>query len=375
MKKQFLLLAFLSLIIASCNSDDTEDQIETPYFLNEIRPVFFDHLNFNSASQIDEIPGFLENFRDRYGELETEYEAGIFTSESDLDNMRLAGMYYSFGLTAIVRAYLDSFITFEDIIGNYQIGPYSGLPVSDPNFQNEELKAMMLRSKTVAYFAMYVNGFNDKTYATYMVSKQISGRVADIENHYNNPQTQDSMIDYVDSRIYDYDLFQDWNVLMSQLSFTNYKDSLNTFTNSRMNTVLHNLNTRLVIGAIPDLNGRFAEILGPIFRADLNMKKLDWIFSKYQPMTQEGLDEIDSYIETIDALSTYVENDKSFLLNLWDYKETIDQRVMRLNTIKQYRSQMEIGKVPGEKPDLRSWFLSKDYLQAYQCYNCHKSVY
>lgn len=304
------------MLSTSCmNEEVLSPEVKEPsYFLSEIRPEFFHHLNFNSQERVAQISGFLEDFARTYQKLEDEYKEGMYTSYSDLDNMRIAGMYYSFAITAIVRAYLDGFIGFENIIGDHIKGPFSDLPVTVADFKQRELEAMMKRSREVAYFAMNVNGFNDKTYGTYMVSKQITGRVISPQN-FNNPSTQDSMIQYIDSRINNYDLFSEWNVLMSQLSFTNYKDSLNTFKNPKMNTVLDNINERLVIGAIPDLNGRYAEILGPMFRMDLNMKKVDWLLDQKSVMTDESLEELDEYLDTIERLGKYISVDKRLLLD------------------------------------------------------------
>lgn len=374
--KHLTKICFLTIIIATaCNPDEDVilEENKVSYFLSEIRPAFFDYLNFNSPENIARIPDFLEDFGNTYQKLEDDYESGLFVSTSDRDNMRIAGMYYSFAITATVRAYLDGFIEFEDIIGNQTIGPFSDLPVTSADFEQKELEAMMTRSRGAAYFAMNVNGFNDKTYGTYMVSKQITGRVAS-PKHFNNPATQDSMIQYIDSRIEDYQLFSEWNVLMSQLSFTNYKDSLNTFKNPKMNTVLDNINQRLVIGAIPDLNGRYAEIIGPIFRMDLNMKKVDWLLDQDSMVTDEKLEELDGYLKTIENLGNYISNDKGLLLNAWDYKETFTMRLDKLEELKQYKANMKNGRSAMQKPALEGFFTSKDFLQAYQCYNCHKQV-
>ena len=363
------------ILSTSCETDEilSPEEKETSYFLSEIRPEFFNHLNFNSQESMAQISEFLEDFGRTYQKLEDEYNEGLYTSPSDLDNMRIAGMYYSFAITAIVRGYLDGFIGFEHIIGGHTTGPFSDLPITLADFKQRELEAMMKRSREVAYFAMNVNGFNDKTYGTYMVSKQITGRYTSPQN-FNNPSTQDSMIQYIDSRINNYDLFSEWNVLMSQLSFTNYKDSLNTFKNPKMNTVLDNINERLVIGAIPDLNGRYAEILGPMFRMDLNMKKVDWLLNQESIMTDERLKEIDEYLDTIESLGKYISVDKGLLLDAWDHKETFKLRLKKLEELKKYKAGIRANETTAQKPELEAFFTSKDFLQAYQCYNCHMKV-
>jgi len=376
MKKKFfnikyIILLFINIII-SCTAEN-QNEPKPLFFLNEIRPVFFKHLDYNSPEMVSKIPSFLSNFKETYFKLKAEYDKGLFISESDLDNMRLSGMYFSFGLTATTRAYLDGFIEFEDIIGDNKVGLFSQLPVATENFKQLELEAMMKTSQEVAFFAMNVNGFNDKTYGTFLVSRQISERVKS-DTNFNNRTIQDSVINYIDSRIYDFDLFSEWNVLMSQLSFTNYADSLNTFKNPRMNIVLSNLNNRLIIGTIPDLNGRYAEILGPMFRFDSNMKKLDWIINDDGIENINQIDSLKSYIDTLEEIRNYILNDKELLFNDWEYKTTLLERYDKLEEIKNYTNSLLNNPNQQNNLELESFFKTKNFLQAYQCYNCHKPV-
>ena len=377
MKKniRFLSLLILSVwLYAACNTTgEVEEQQAPTSFLQKIRPQFFESINFNSEAKRAQLPVFLKDFTNTYTRLEMQHQAGQFTSMSDLENMRLAGMYYSFGLTAVVMGYLDGFVKFEEIVGGQEKGLFSGLPVTDPDFRQQELDAMMKRSQEVAHFALYVNGFSDRTYATFMLSRQIRERVKS-KTLFNNPVVQDSMIRYLESDIYDYQLYKEWNLLMSQLSFTNYHDSLNTFQNERMNAVLAKINSRLVITSPPDLNGRYPELLGPVFRFDLNMKKMDWLLHRKEVLATEDLDELKKYIATLEGVGNFVQGEKKLLLNSWQYKETITQRLEKLKEIKAYVNSESLGSRTLPKPVLAPYFTSKDFLQAYQCYNCHRSA-
>ena len=371
MKLIYLLFASL-LVYVSC--EKTEEPNETTsYFLSEIRPNYFEHLNFNSEAQIDQIDDFLVEFTETYDLLKEEYDQGAFTSSSDKDYLRLAGMYYSFYITAIVRAVLDDFIEFEDIVGDRTDGFFSGLVPGDPNFEQKELVALMNRSQEVATFSVNVNGFNDKTYATYMVSRQINERVRSVD-HFNNPMTQDSMLAYVNSTIQDFDFFPQWNILMSMLSFSNYADSVNTFQYENFNILLENVNERLSgAGNIPQLAGRHASVLGPMFMMDLNMKKMDWIIRSGNIGEQE-LTELGAYIFRLDQLVSFIDTPENEpLLDSWGFKDTFYQRVERLNEIKAYRQSLIDGTTL-PMPELATFFATKDFLHAYQCYNCHKDV-
>ena len=361
--------SFICLIYFSCKHPEGDAHVTHSYFLSDIRPVFFERLNFNSKSNIAGIPSFLKQFSDTYKGLEENYNKGVYISWSDRNNMRLASQYYSFGITAIIRAYLDGFISFDDITGGKTTGLFSGLSSQEPGFREKELEAMMSRSQQVARFSVYVNGFNDKTYGTFMVSRQISERLKNPQ-HFNNPQTQDSMLAYLNSQIVDYEFFSSWNVLMSQLSFTNYRDSLNTFKNPRMEIALANLNSR----ALPPFKDRYAGLLGQIFRFDLNLKKVDWLLHKNEQLSKAELTNIAGYLTVLDSIKNNVEQDKKELLNSWEYKQTIYERMDKLGEVKSYVKAKSSGNDNVLKPQLTPFFTSKNYLQSYQCYNCHRPV-
>jgi hypothetical protein len=363
------LMIVLVVFSLSCKIEQASElplQEETKYFLSEIRPVFFEHLNFNSEQQRKEIAPFLVDFTKTYQKLENEYEEGKFKSTQDLDNMRIASMYYSFYITAIVRAYLDNFIKFEDIKGDRKVF-FSNLSPENSAFKKEELKAMMDKSVQVAKLAVYVNGFNDKTLGTLNVAKQIQGRVNN-DNHFNIPSNQNDVINYITSNIKNYDYFSEWNAFMSQLSMTNYEDSLNTFKNERMNLVLANLNKR----DIPYLDNKYQAIIAPIYKFDLNLKKVDWYLQK-DKINSSDLQEVKDYISKMENISQDIIQNRAIVLNKWTFKETFYQRMSKLEEVKNYFNRLENENINSKKPNLSPFFSAKDYLQAYQCYNCHKT--
>jgi len=369
-----VLLFCLILLHVSCSdSNDDENDDQPSFFLSELRPEFFNNINFNSEEARSNISDFLSDFKETYEYSKNEYDEGLYVSEADLDNFRLFGMYYSFALTAVTRAYLDEFIEFSDITGANDKGLYTNLATTSDDFKQKELEAMMDKSNEVAYFSMYVNGFNDKNYGCYLVSRQIRQRVASDEN-FNYHMTQDSVINYVDSKIYDYRLYSEWNSIMSQLSFTNFNDSLNTFKNPRMDVVLENLNKKLVIGSIPDLNGRYAEILGPTYRFDINFKKIQWMLNDNNIPNNEEVEELSKHLQVLVGLRDYILIDKQLLLDDWDYKATLQERFDKVSLIQDYITQLQSSGDLNHNLDFEPFFTSKNFLQAYQCYNCHKPV-
>lgn len=361
-----LLLSWFS----SCETtDDQEDQ--DLFFLSDIRPDYFENLNFLSETVVANIPRFRENLAKTYMELETEYDKGRFTSESDLEYMRLAGMYYSFYLLALGGNYNDRNLTFENIMGSPSEGYYSGLSSSDTDFEQKELEAMMKEASRVAWTAVNINGFNDKTYGFYLSVRQVEERLKN-KGLTNDPEVQDEVINYVSTRMVNYDLLPDWNVLMAMVTFTNYADSLNTFKNPKMNSVLFNVNARLVPGLLADLGGLYPEILGPLYRFDLNFKKIDWLLQEKEIFTEEDIDELDDYIEILTNASAFIETERSDILNTWDDIYTFELRKEKLDEIKQFKEALRPGYPAGERPELKSFIDSKDFKRAYQCYSCHK---
>ncbi|MBE7172500.1 MAG: hypothetical protein INR73_18085 [Williamsia sp.] len=360
------------LLFDYCTKHDTIENSEAAsYFLSDVRPRFFDNLNFESPQVIANIPSFLKEITQTYSKLEKDYRGGIFKSSSDLENMRLMGMYYSFYLLALTGNYLDGNIRFADIVGKQERGLYTSLSATEPGFEQKELEAMMEKARTASLLAVDINGFNDKTYGFYRAVRQVQERLKN-KQHFNNPSSQDSIISYVGTRLADFDLLPDWNVLMSMVTFTNYADSLNTFKNPAMDKVLFNVNARLVPGALRDLGGKYPEILGPLYRFDLNLKKADWLLHRKSELNDEDVKALNEFINTLETASGYIETNKKALLDSWSNKETFEQRKEKMNELKNYLAGISAGRKDLPKPELETFINSKAFKKAYQCYSCHK---
>ncbi len=139
-----------------------------------------------------------------------------------------------------------------------------------------------------------------------------------------------------------------------------------------MNSVLANVNSRLVPGLLPSLGGLYPEILGPLYRFDLNLKKTDWFLDQTEVFDEQALKELDSYIEILQNSSEFIENDRADILYSWDDYYTYEQRIKKLEEIVKFRSELLIGDSPIVKPDFKEYLDSKDFKRAYQCYSCHK---
>ena len=67
MKYKILLLVITSIFsfvfIISCEKNNKEKNMEeTTYFLSQIRPIFFENINFDSPEIVQNIPKFKEDF-------------------------------------------------------------------------------------------------------------------------------------------------------------------------------------------------------------------------------------------------------------------------------------------------------------------------
>ncbi|MEM9824681.1 MAG: hypothetical protein AAF985_26575 [Bacteroidota bacterium] len=364
------VLLLLSMLLYRCDNAEDLDP-EVPSFLSEIRPIYFENLNFESEVIRSQTSDFLLDLAASYNQLETEYEAGVFVDDINLEYMRLAGMYYSFYLLAVTGNYLDGNLSFEDINGGRQTGYYSNLPATTPDFQQQELEALMERASRVAFRATEVNGFNDKSYGFYLSVRQVQERLKN-PNHYNSHITQDSVINYVFTRLVNYDLLPDWNVLMAMVTFTNYADSLNRFDNPRMDEVLLNVNARLRPGALADLGGRYPEILGPLYRFDLNLKKIDWLLRTGDELDEDELEELKNYITILETSSAFIEEEQTELLSSWPHRHTFEERKEKMKEIKDFRQSVIDGDNSIPRPKLAPYLDTKSFKKAYQCYSCHK---
>ncbi len=368
-----ILTLFLILIaVVACSNDDKETQSEEPItpFLSEIRPIFFENLNFQSETIVNNIPSFLETITKTFNKTEEEYNAGLFESISDLENMRLFSQYYSFYLLGLTGNYIDGNLDFEDINNNRKVGLFSGLDATTPDYPQKEMEALMQRSEDVIERGYNINKYNDKAYGFYVAVRQVHERLKN--SNFSTPEVHGNSIDYVSVRLVNYDEIANWNVLMSMVTMTNYEDPLNTFDNPRMDELLFHVNARLVPGTLADLGGRYPEILGPLYRFDVNLKKLDWFFNKNEKYDEKQLEEIDYHIQILETASNFIQNDRTALLDSWDNKDTFYERLEKLDQIKVFREKIEEANANLKKPELASFINSADFKSAYQCYSCHK---
>ena len=373
--KFWALFGLLLLISNACkepNIESKEEEVQS--FLRDIRAVYFDNLNFDSKEIRASIPQFMENFEKTYRQLEQEHTKGKYTSFNDLENFQLAGMYYSFYLLALGGTYSDKDLTFREIQGNRSVGLYSKLPINTFDFEQRELEAMMERAKNVANKSTYLTGFNDKAYGFYLAVRQVQERLKN-KNNFNNPVVHDSLMNYTNQYLLDYQDLGVWNLLMTMATITNYKDSLNTFKNPNMDIPLFNINTRLVPGGLRDLGGRLPEILGPLYRFDINLKKVDWLIQQKNILSEDDITEIKKYMLSLDGTSNYILDNKRDILQAWNYKETFYTRLQKLQDLKVYLVEQSLRKKNAPKTlDLTSFIDSKDFKKAYTCYGCHQKT-
>lgn len=370
MKMRLVFILFcVTFLFITCKNEDIIESTKPAYFLSEIRPEYFDNLNFESEEVVADISTFLQNFHDVFIELEAQYEQNEFTTEGDLEYMRLTGMYYSFYMLALTGNYLDDHITFEDINGDRTVGLFSKLPYTADNFAQLELEAMMDEAVRISYDAAHLNGFNDKTYGFHLAIKQVRGRLHN-ENRFNNPEVHAEVMDYVQTRLVNYEQIPVWNLLMAMVTITNYDDPLNTFDNPDMEKLLFHVNARIVPGSLEDLGGLFPEMLGPVYRFDLNLKKLEWLFRHNETLDEEQIDFLDQEILILETATNFILEERNEILEAWPYESTVYERIDKLAELKSLRSEIYPG-MPFPNIELKNFISSPGFKKAYQCYSCH----
>lgn len=356
----------------SCKTDSASEplQEETKYFLNDIRPVFFENVDFDSRKIRENIPNFLNDFKKTYDQLERQYKTGLFTSSIDKENMRLAANYYSFYLSSLVKTCMDGDIQIKDITGNQKIGLFSQVPISDPSFTDKELGKMIDKAEEVSVYAININGYNDRSRSFNVGVKQVQQRLKNKNKYFNDPVTQDSTIKYLTTPLVNFSITRDWNILMSMVTFADYRDPTNTFYNNSMNILLATANSRLILGS--QKNNRLPDILGPLYRFDLNLKKIDWLLDKKSALNTEELTDLISYINTLETITNYIDTDRKIVLDTWRYKSTYEQRKEKVAEIKDYVKEINKGNINPKKPDFKVLLNSNEFKKAYTCYGCHQ---
>ena len=361
-------VGFYLFLIHAC-AVEKKEEIEPNFFLSEIRPDYFDNLDFELPEVRANVINFLPEFKYTFDQLEQEYEEGAFVSQQDLEFYRLAGMYYEFYLLAVTGTYLDDNLTFEEINGERKVGLYSGLSVDNADYEQLEMEAMMERAAEVGNMATYVNGYNDKAYGFYMAVRQVQERLRSGDRT-NSPEVMEQMINYTAVRLVKYDQIQNWNVLMSMVTTTNYSDTINTFDNPKMDELLFHVNARLVPGTLADLGGLYPEILGPLYRFDLNFKKIHWIL-KQDFTPDEKLEKIQPHLDIMNTALEFMETERGELLASWAQAHTVEQRKVWLEDFNQNKT--AIVNDIAFRENMQQFIDSKDFKKAYQCYSCHRS--
>jgi hypothetical protein len=370
MKISMLLLSGISLLsfVSSCKKEK-DTVVEKPaYFLSDIRPSYFENLNFESEAVRRNISSFRESLYKSFLALEQQYRSQSFTSSADKENYRLCCQYFGFYTLALTAAYLDSAITIQDIQGDKPVGLFSQLPPSTPDFAFKEMVAMITKGGDIAYEGAYLNNsYNDKTYGFYIACVQLEKRLKN-RNNMNDPATHRRVVDYAATSLVQYNLIPVWNLLMAQVTINNYADPLNTFDNPHLDTLFASAQRRLEPGVLPDLGGLYPEIFGPLYRFDLTMKKIDWYLKK-PVLSQDERNTINGYLSAMNNVTDFIETKRTRLLNSWVDKNTYFQRKDKLSAIRSYFDNYNPA---AAKPELASFINSKDFKRAYQCYSCHR---
>lgn len=342
------------------------------YFLSDIRPNYFSAMDWGSATKMQNLSNFFVQFTKTYNYLEANYKAGSYTSSSDLQNMKLASLYYAFFLTSLTRANLDGYVDFATITRGRQSDLFAQNYIGNPNFQQKELEAMMVRAMEVAKLGYAISGNNRGVLGYILAAQQVYGRTID-PGHKNNMTYQTQLINYgtepgIDRTLYY--KFPNWDLMLCFLLTDDYSDPNNTFGNPDFNKILADVNLRFTPANIPDLGINFVPLLAPMYRMDILLKKADW-------MIQNGLEmqNLPSIVAALANVTAVIESGRQKeLLLIWDKSATYYQRKAKVAEVTAYSAGISLNNGTSlAKPDLQTLFVSKEFKQVYQCYSCHKS--
>ena len=361
------VLLFLGLLLSiGCSKEEPKNENDSKYFLSEIRPIYFENLNFDSAEVKGNIPSFLSDLKAVMDKNDVLNNLGQFKSDSDKKYFVKLCQYFSFYCLALTGNYLDGNLTFNNINGNRPIGLFSNLPQSHENFEYLEMVAMMERATSIIQKAVNLNGYNDVVQGFYIAVKQVESRLKN--NNFCNVDDHNNAIDYTFVRLVNYSVIQNWNIIMSQVTMSNYNDPLNTFSNPKMEELLFIVNARLNPANLPDLGGRPPEIFGPLYRFELNLKKIDHIFKNNTTISGSNLVQVNESLASLELAANFIENERPHVLQEWADRDTFYARKEKLNKIRNFLNGTE------EKPVLTDFINSREFKRAYQCYSCHANL-
>jgi len=369
---KLILLGFIFSIFTSCSDDDDTTSIDEDHsvsFLTDIKPTYFENVNYESESVVSQIPVYLDEMSISYNKVEQQYLDGYFTTPEDIAKIRIVNYYYSFYLISLVGGYLDGFLSMEDITGSERTtGYFSNVDVNSPNYAESEIQSMAERALNITLENLKVGDYNDKSYGFYITVNQLYQRA--INNNMTSSESNKETVDFASIQLVDFNVIPNWNTLMTMITFTNYEDPLNTFQNPKMEDLLFTVNSRITPFNLENLDGLYPEIFGPIYRFDLNLKKVDFVLQNSENKLNENeIMAIKRHIGYMETVSDAVSNDRADLLDSWADNNTFEERLQKLEELKLYINNTDSQ----EKPNFTGYLNTVNFKKAYQCYSCHAS--
>lgn len=365
------ILLFVSLMVMGISACVDQTEAEEPTsFLRDLRPSYFNHLNFYDADTLKNLPIYLEDFTITYDLLEQSYKEGAYKIQEDLDNMALANLYYGSLLTALTKAYLDGILPFDAIIGAREKGLFSGKPISDDNLERTEMIAMAWRGVEVAKLGLEIIQANDRNVESYVSARHVYARLIDPYQN-NNLTEQRRVVDYAQQEV-DFEFISIWNLLKGMLLMDNYEDQLNTFDNRELEPFLENAIERINPETLPSLNNTYTGLFTAIYLMDITMKKVDWMIQREEELSRDDLRMIRGYLANMLVAELVTVNERADLLDSWEHKSSFEERQEKLNEIRAFIKDYNKEERP-PKPQLAPFFQTTNFRQVYQCYTCHNT--
>jgi hypothetical protein len=366
--------AFPLLMAAGCEFSGSTDEVgEETYFLRDLRPAYFPSMRFESEAVQRSAGAYENSLRISYEKHKAEFDAGRYVTKTDSLAFGLEAFYYGFLLTGNVTAVKDGNLSLDDLLRDNV--PYAASSAGGSD--TAELNARMRRGGDILTLAANLRASERRVRGSYWNNAVYAGRFAnpDLQTPWATANEMARFALEPNANRAANSVFPNYDLLITLITFRYTEDSAFTFRNPMMDSLLQATIERLNPNAFLGLDGlsdaelaefNFVGILGPVYRLDLILRKAQDLAQKRD---STGLKR---YLAIADSTNLFLSNRLTPLVRRWPYRETLKLRTALLGDLKSYMQALAAGDTSAVLPDGETVFRSRDFRQAYQCYNCHR---
>jgi hypothetical protein len=375
----FLAAAGLALAVG-CNFSGTTryEEEERDTFLRDIRPAYFQSMNWENPAVRADASRFESHFADIYDKHEAEFLRGEYRTRKDSSAFGLESLYFGFLVCGNTTSIMDGTLAFDDIVeGNRRYFRET----EGAGSEKDEMLARMERSIVILKRSTELLKGDRRALGAYWNARVYADRMRDPGSQ-SQPATVRGMIDFATETGVDRftgAAFPNYDLLITLITARFNEDSLFSFPGSAMDTMAEHVRSRLNPNAFLGLSDlseeeladfNFVAILGPIYRMDVLMRKASWMARAAEP----DFESMGRTLAVADSTAAFLDGRLKRLASRWPYKETIEHRKALLQRMREYAAAGQPAGGAELSADAEALFKRKDIRQAYQCYNCHRKA-